>query len=145
MARAAQSSAASSTIAQPVGSQTRASILTRALQGVARVFFTAKDLEVPDRLYQVIHQLQSNLLLALRPLAENPTLGGNLLKGIVFTGGQTLYLAHGLGRAYRGWYVVRAQGAAASLVEAALPAGTTSDRIIGLTSANAGTYDVMVF
>ena len=59
--------------------------------------------------------------------------------------GQTVPINHGLGRAYQGFYVIRAQGGAPALVEAALPAGVGANRMIALTSANAGTYDLLIF
>ncbi len=60
-----------------------------------------------------------------------------------FTGGQTQTLAHKLGRAFQGWTVIRASGAAAALYEAATQPDTS--KFIKLTSTNAGTYTIRVF
>jgi hypothetical protein len=134
-----------STIAQPVGPQTKATSSQRALASVRRMFFTEDDVKDPKRLYQVLYQITQGLTDALRQVAENPVGGGNLLTGVVFTTNQTLYLSHGLGRPYRGWWPARAQGLAASMVEAALPTGVTSSQVLPITSANAGVYAIYVF
>lgn len=137
--------AASSTIAQPVGSQTKPTILSRAAVALRGVFFTSADLQKPDRLYQVISALQTNVASVVRSLASNVTLSSVRLSGNVFWSGQTVLINHGLGRPYLGWYVVRAQGGAASFVEAALPPGVDTSQAIAITSANAGTFDLIVF
>lgn len=138
-------SAGSSTVVQPVGPQTKPTILTRAREALTRVQFTVQSLTSPEELFRVLSAIQTNVAAALRPLAEDPGASSVYLRGIVFAAGQTLYLSHGLGRAYAGWQVTRALGAAASFVEAALPTGVTSALILPLTSANAGTYDLRVF
>src|SRR5271167_592532 len=97
MARGPVGSAASSAIAVPVGSQSRGSVLTRAAQGIKKIFFTAADIAVPERLYQVLYQLQQNLLTALYPLAENPSLGAVYFPGITFVPGVPQTFRHGLG------------------------------------------------
>jgi hypothetical protein len=115
------------------------------LTSARRLFFTEADLTDPKRLYQVIYHLSQGLTDALRQVAENPVGGGNLLTGVVFTTNQTLYLAHGLSRPYRGWWVARAHGLAASMVEAALPSGVAASQVLPITSANAGTFSIYVY
>jgi len=136
---------ATSTVTQPVGSQAKPSVLTRAALAIRQLQFTGDDLKESSRLYRVLNDLHSAVSSALQSLASNPTLSGVLLSGEVFTGGQTRTLTHGLGRAFRGWYVVRAQGGVAAFVEAGLPAGMTPTQGLSLTSTNAGTFDLFVF
>lgn len=42
----------------------------------------------------------------VRPLSSNPLLDGRLIEGVAITSGTTKLVDHGLGRAWRGWYVV---------------------------------------
>lgn len=135
----------SSTIVQPVGSQTAARTSTRSGLPVRQVTFTADEVADPKKLAQLLTQLNHNLYKSLQTLGTNITLQGNIVQGLVFSGGQTLFVAHGLGRAYQGAYAVRAQGNPPLFVEAALPKGATPAQLIGLTSTNAGTYDILVF
>lgn len=141
----ATGSVASSTIAQPVGSQTKPSVLTRSLIGIRQLFFTSNDLADPEKLYQVIARLQSNLIAAIRPLAENPTLAGVLVTGVVFVGGDTQLVSHGLGRAFAGFYCVDAAGTSWAGKRVASPTGTTAAQMIALTNPTAGTYSFWVF
>ncbi len=141
----ATGSVASSTIAQPVGSQTKPSVITRSLIGIRQLFFTSKDLADPTKLYQVISRLQSNLVAAIRPLSENPTLAGNLLTGLSFTGGTALNISHGLGRPFVGFYCVDVVGAAWAGQRVALPPGVTSKQMIAIQTANTCTASLWVF
>jgi hypothetical protein len=136
---------ASSTVTAPVGSQAQGSILSRAELAVRQAFFTSDDMKSPERLYQVLRILQQNISSALRQLAQNPTLGGTLQRGLVFVGGTPLPINHGLGRAYAGFFCVRAQGAVWAGVEVALPAGVTAAQQIVLTTASSGTFDLVIF
>lgn len=120
-------------------------ILSRTWLQVQQVFFTSADLKDPDRLYRVLHVIQQNLSKALRVIALNASISGNRLTGVVFPAGQVQYIPHGLGRAYQGWYVVRAVGHASDLVETTLPAGTTSAQFLPLVSATGGTHDLWIF
>lgn len=119
-----QGRAGSSTIVQPSAGQAagaqvspvlgKTQQLARSLIAVRKQFFTAKDLADPQRLYQVLYQMQQGTTTALHALGSNPMSAGVMLAGVVFTAGQTQYLSHGLGRAYTGWLEARVQGSASS-------------------------------
>jgi hypothetical protein len=138
-------SSGGSIVVQPVGSQTKPKVLTKAFTAFKQLFFSVEDIKNPAALYRVLYTLQQNASTTLRILASAPVGGGNLLVGIVFTPGQTLYLQHGLAAPYAGWWCTRAIGGAASFVEAALPPSVTAAQVLPLSSANAGTFDVYVF
>jgi hypothetical protein len=120
-------------------------ITQRPIASLRRAKFIAEDVSNPDRLIRVIDVLENNLEQFARVIAQNPTLGGNLHVGLVFTAGQTQNIAHLLGRAYAGWWIARAQTNTAAFVEAALPAGATAAQVLPVTSANAGIYSLYVF
>lgn len=138
-------SSGGSIIIQPVGSQTKPTIISKAFTAFRELFFTADDVKEPQSLYRILYTMQQNSALTLRILSSATIGGGNLLVGVVFTPGQTLYLKHGLATPYTGWWCTRAQGNAQGLVEAAFPASVTPDQVLPLTSSNAGTFDVYVF
>lgn len=135
----------SSIITQPVGSQTAPTVVQRALFAVKKTFFTSADLQDPDKLYQVIRQLDDALATALRSVSTSPIVNGNLLRGITFTMGQTLYLNHGLGRPYLGVIATQALGNPWSYTIATLPMSVTASQVLPITSTNAGTYDLWIF
>lgn len=142
------SSGGGSVITYPPGYLTTGAkpiVTQRPVVSLRRAKFSASDLGDPARLFNVLYQLENNLEQFARVLASNPILGGNLHVGLVFTTGQTQNINHLLGRAYTGWWVARAQGLAASFVEAALPASVTAAQVLPVTSANAGTYSIYVF
>lgn len=145
MATGPFASGGGSTITQPVGAQTKPTISQRPLTSVRRQRFTSADLQDPERLYQVIADMSNALANAQHQLAQLPIGAGNLLTGWTFTPGQTQYLGHGLGRAWRGWIVTRAQTNAASIKEAPYPSAVTSALVLPLVSANAGVYDFYIF
>lgn len=135
----------SSVIVQPVGSQTAPTTLTRNGLAIRQVQFSAESLKDSAELYRVLTNLQRNYTDALRTVGTSPIVEVNIIRAVVFQTGQTQMISHGLGRAYQGWMVVRAQGLVASMVEGALLAGLSATQVLPLTSANAGTYDIMVF
>lgn len=139
------SNAGSSTIVQPVGSQSKPTILTRALQGLRKTFFTGSDLQNPQQLHKVLTDLQTNTALAVKPLAENPLLSGTRVAGVAFTSGQTRTLNHGLGRAYQGYHTVNDSGVNWTGFVANNPSGVSKDQCITLTSPTTGTWDFWVF
>lgn len=134
-----------SVITQPVGSQTKPTISTRAALAIKPARFTSEDLKDPDRLHKVIYDQGQVAANAIHAISSNPLVFGNIIRGKVFTANQTLLIEHRLRRAYQGWLCVRAQGNPWSGVEAALPAAVTSDLAVSLTSVNPGTYDFLVF
>lgn len=135
-----------SIIVQPIGNQTKPTIYSKAQDVFRLLQLSSSDVGDAKSLASWLQRLQQNVALAFRPIAQNPfATSVNILQGVVFTGGQTLLLAHGLGHAYMGWWCVRARTNAASLVEAALPTGANAAQVLPITSANAGTYDIAVF
>jgi hypothetical protein len=137
--------ASSSVIAQPVGTQTKPSILSRTAQGLRGVSFTSEDLKDPAKLYKVLYDITANARAAIHGLSQNPLLQGNAVTGITFTGGQTVVINHGLGRAYNGYHPINDNGNIWSGKIGALPSGVTSSQCIALTSTNAGTFDFWIF
>lgn len=139
---------ATSSIAQPVGSQTRPTILSRASVALQKLFFTAASIENPDGLYRVLHLMQQNVALVVRVLASNPTLSCNVLTGESFSSGATRVIPHGLGRAYHGFYPLNAQGAAPAIYIVPAPAtevGVLASQAIILKSDNTLTCDLLVY
>jgi hypothetical protein len=147
----ATSRGASSTIAQPVGSQTRPTILTRSAIAVREMFFTSADLQKPDKLYQVIHAIQQNLSKALRVLGSNPMLSGIAITGQSCTASTQVNIAHGLGRPYRGFIVTGAQHGSYAQFEEVVPGdngyppGLSKSTYLVLFPGNTGTFDFWVF
>jgi hypothetical protein len=141
---------ASSTAVQPVGSQSRPTILTRSALAVREMFFTSVDLQKPDRLYQVVHAIQQNLSKALRLLGSNPMISGNQIAGVVCVGGTQFNLAHGLGRPYQGFLVTSANQGFPSFSEivpgqGGYPSGATKATFLVLAPANSGTFSFWVY
>ncbi len=59
-----------------------------------------------DNLPGVVDQLQENLLTTLDGITRNPFLDGNLIANISLVSGQDNFVGHGLGVAYRGFWVI---------------------------------------
>lgn len=127
------------------GAITAASISASPWRTIRRIVFTAADLAQSSRLYDILYKIQDLIFQGISPLTSNRMLAGNALTNITFASGQTLYLPHGLGRSYSGWFVTRAQGIAAILVESAVPQGMLTSQVLPITSLEAGTYDLYVF
>lgn len=75
-------------------------------------------------------------------LSQCPFLDGRLIEGVALAAGATTQVAHGLGRAYRGWWV------ASGSINADYPGEGTSDdatNFLALTVTNAQTVDLWVF
>jgi hypothetical protein len=139
----------SSTVFQPPYAEqaTKPTLVTRGLIAVRKIFFTAKDLSNPDRLYQVLSQMQAASTAALQALSSSPMSVCVLLQNVSFTASQVQYLNHGLGHAYAGWFPVRS--ITANLwtgTEWLLPAGVSSSLVLPLKAGSAGgTFSFVVF
>jgi hypothetical protein len=120
-------------------------IVQRAIISIRKLFFTAKDLADPERLYQVITQQQTAYTSALQALGSTPWAIGNLLEAQVFTTGQTRYIAHGLGKAWTGVICSKALGLPWLYVVAAYPPAVDATKVAPLTSTNAGVFDLIFF
>lgn len=147
---AVSSGRSSAVVAQPVGSQTKPTILARVALSVREMFFTSADLQKPDRLYQVIHQVQQNLSKALRVLGSNRQLSGNEITGITCTAGTQFIVSHGLGRPYVGFYATYAHGAPAQFTvilpsDVGYPPGVTTSQVLVLVTGNTGTYNLWIY
>lgn len=135
--------AGSTTIAlSPTGGT---SLTSRALVALQRVFFTEADVASPQRLYQILYDLQRYISLAIRPLSENPLTFGNIIGPVSMTSGFAQLIPHRLGRAYQGFLCVRAQGASWVGYEAGLPAGATAAQFIAISPGSTGTYTFLVW
>lgn len=130
---------------QPTGAPRN--ITTKAWVTLRRVFFTVKDFEAPDKIYDVVNRVQEATLQILGVISTNQLLPGNILRSVTFTAGQTQMLAHGLGREWQGYFCCRSYPGAGAcvLTEAAYSSGVNSDTVLPVTSTNAGTYDIYVF
>lgn len=137
--------ASSTIVTTPLGSSNTSTIQTRSGLGVRQTFFTGRDLQDPEALYRVLHAMNESLTKALSVIGQSSIVSANRITGLTFTAGQTLTFNHGLGRPYQGWWPVRALVHVAQLVEVPSPAGMSADLVLSLSSALAGTYDVMVF
>jgi hypothetical protein len=140
-----QGGGATTVVVQPVGTQTKATLLQRAFNGMRQVKFTVGDLQDPETHHRILSQFVQHATTVIRTLSEDPTTSGVILRGEVFTAGQTRTLSHGLGRAFVGFRVEHAQGAAPALYTVAQPAGVTAQTSITVKSDNAGTYDLRVY
>lgn len=131
--------------AVPAGAPT--SITTKAWVTLQRVFFTVADVGQAGKLYDILNRMQESSLKVFRVVGTNQLVPGNILRGITFTAAQSQTLSHGLGRAWQGYFLVRAAPGSATtfLTDGVYPAGVTADQVIPLTSSGAGTYDVYVF
>lgn len=89
---------------------------------------------------RALDEAQANVDAALRPVLESPLLGGLLVGPLTFASGSTQLVAHGLGRAPRGWLLVSPRGHAA-LSESDSPSG----RHLALTSDADLTCSLWVF
>jgi hypothetical protein len=136
---------ATTVVVQPVATQTKATVLTRAFNGLKQVKFSQDDLADPETHHRLLTQIVQHTASVARSLSEDPTLAGVILQGLVFTAGMTRTLSHGLGRAYVGFRVEHADGAAPALYTVAQPAGVTSATSITIKSDNAGTFSVRVY
>lgn len=88
---------------------------------------------------QDVAQLEQNVAAAIKPVLSVPLLDQVIVKGILFPGGGTVVVTHGLGAKPQGYVPVRRQGGSPSFYE------TTSDaNTITFQSATACTVD-MVF
>jgi hypothetical protein len=142
----ARANAGSTIVTQPVGSQTAPTVVQRALINIRKLFFTSKDLQDPERLYQVIHQHQQAVVSALNALGTCPLSVGVLIKGLVWAPGETKYLNHGLGRPFQGYICVGSHGPNVwAGVYDAQPVGTTTAQVIPLVQPTAGTFDLWIF
>jgi hypothetical protein len=88
-------------------------------------------------------RVQTQLTQALAPAVGFPDLQGNEI-AVTVTAGQTFDVAHKLGRAPLGWYVIRCVGTApAALYELATQPAPT--KFLRLKSDNAGTLTIRIF
>jgi hypothetical protein len=138
--------ASSSTVIQPVGSQTATTVLTKALLGLKQIYFTSETVKSAERLYWVLRAIQNNVADAFGPLARNPMLAGNLIEGLAFTGGTPRGVTHGLGRAPTpGIICTKAVGGGWQGQIATQPAGVTTAQQLWLTNPSSGTFDLWIF
>lgn len=133
--------------AKPVPDGAPLSITTKAWIVLRRVFFTAADVADAAKLYDILNRMQEATLSILSVVSTNHIIPGNILRAVAFTAGQTKDLAHGLGRPWQGYFIIRAvQGSGAPVfADQPSPDGVNSSSIISLNSTNSGTYDIYVF
>lgn len=142
------SSAGSSTITQPVGSQTAPTIVTKAANALRQIFFTASDLADPNKLYQVLQRFNASLTAALTVLGQNPLQNGNLILGVAIGNGAQAVIMHGLGRPYVGYLMVNDHGVSGGSIFniGTLPPGVTTSQAIALVNeSSASVFDFWVF
>ena len=139
-------SRASSILVQPTGTQTKATIVKPAtLPGLA-VTFTQQDVTSPPTLFKTIKSIALLLASVARQVGSCPILTGNLIQGVALTASTQKTVAHGLNRAWVGFFALSTHGVAFSGFASPAPSSlfpTTS--YIGLTATATGTYDFWVF
>lgn len=136
-----------STPAKPAPAGAPTSVATKAWVTLRRVFFTAADVGQAQKLYDILNRMQESVLQVLGVVSTNQLIPGNILRGIVFQAGETKYLAHGLGRAWQGYFVCRvaSAGGVVLILDSFYPQGLTADMVLPIVSANSGTFDIYVF
>lgn len=106
--------------------------------------FTEKDVGSKE-LYDVLNRIQESILAVLGVVTTNQLIPGNILRGVAMTSGTSYFLAHGLGRQWQGYFIIRSQGAAGALVDVSYPTGLAADTTLPVQSSATGTYDIFVF
>jgi hypothetical protein len=134
-----------SVITSPVVTGAPTTITSKALVTLQQVRFTAASITDPQTLYRVLYDMQRFVAQAIRPLAQNPLLFGNVVGPFTFAGGDTQYISHRLGRAYQGFVVVDAQTNTWIGYRTTLPAGVTASQMIAIHSNNPGTYTFLIW
>lgn len=100
-----------------------------------------RRIQVRDYALQTI---QTNLADAIDKISAIPLLSGNLFTDLEATGGDDLYINHGLGRKYRGYIVTRVQGTNPVTVRESLTQ-TNPETTLILVLSESGKIDVWVF
>lgn len=123
------------------------SISTKAWVTLRRVFFTAADVAVSSKLYDILNRMQESTLQILGVVSTNQLVPGNILRSVTFASGQTIALAHGLGRPWQGYFCVRASfgSGAGAFIDGSYPTGVGADTVVPLLSISDGTFDIYVF
>lgn len=142
-----QTPKASTQQAKPALAGAPSSILTRQWVQLRRVLFTKGDLADVDKLFDLLNRFQESILSVLGVVTTNQLIPGNILRNVAMNSAGTYYLAHGLGRPWQGYFIVRNyQGSAyGALRDIALPQGMTADKILAVQSQQTGTFDIYVF
>ena len=105
-------------------------------------------IEVEDyqRVYtqdRVLESMQDSVQRSLSPLTRIPFLNGRLIEDISMTAATTNEIAHGLGRAYRGWFVVDID--AASTVHRDTSSTSSTTEFLPLQASATSTMTIWVF
>lgn len=131
---------------KPVPAGAPTSVTTKAWVTLRRVMFSIEDVG-SKQLYDILNRMQESVLGVLGVVTTNQLIPGNILRAVPMTAGGNYYLAHGLGRPWQGYFIVRQyQGAAANgLVDIPYTTGLAADTILPVSSAATGTYDIYVF
>jgi hypothetical protein len=122
-------------------------VTTKAWVTLRRVFFTAADVAQANKLYDILNRMQEATLQIFGVISTNQLVPGNILRNVTFESGQTQFLAHGLGREWQGYFVVRAAfgSGAGAFIDGTYPPGGTASVGIPLLSISDGTFDIYVF
>lgn len=95
---------------------------------------------------RVPQQFQEAVRVMLEPLAQTVILDGNLISNISLAGPSPVIVAHKLNRAYKGYFVTRANGALQVWDENGLNTSTTNTTQLNLSfSGTATTFSLWVF
>jgi hypothetical protein len=119
-----------------------ATITNRAINKPAARRFSTDDVKDPGRLVRMLNDMQEDIDQADAGIFSNPHNAPCILRGVAFSANQSKELPHTLDRPYTGWWIVRAQGAAPTLVEGSLPTGVTTDKAIQLTNTSGSSFTV---
>jgi len=125
------------------------SVTTKAWVLLRRVFFNAEDVADPKRLYDILNRIQENLLAVLGVVSTNQIVPGNILRNVKFSAFVPINLAHGLGRKYQGYFVVRAYNAPTTFPMIndllLIPSTLDASKVVVLLSNQDFTCDLYVF
>jgi hypothetical protein len=104
-------------------------------------------LDVVQRIRGITREVQQycdNLAARVDEICRIPTLRGNLIDGVTLsTSVSGTVVSHGLGRAYRGWIVVRVSAATAPIIDEL--ASSDATKALVLRTSQACTVSVWVF
>lgn len=77
-----------------------------------KLFIQVVDMSVPENLFRIINQLQSNIDDSLSPLTSNIQNDSFIVKNVSLISGQITRVNHQLDRKLAGWKIVRQRGSA---------------------------------
>lgn len=100
---------------------------------------------LPAPLARQLDRIQDAVAQAMAVVKRLPFSDGNLVQGVAFTGTTQKSIAHGLGRAWRGYMVVNVQNASGNAAFTATPNSVTDGATIHITPSVTCSCDVWIW